>query len=127
MYCGILERHLLRSIENFSMDRSEIIFQQDNDPKHTSKKAKKWFRDSGLRVLKWPPQSPDLNPIEHLWESLKRKLNGYPEPPAGILALWERVQIEWSKITREECVSLIESMPRRINAVLRAEGGHTKY
>ncbi|MCV6009278.1 transposase, partial [Enterococcus faecalis] len=64
LYCDILEENLLTTIEKLDLDRENLIFQQDNDPKHTSKKARKWFEDAEITVLKWPPQSPDLNPIE---------------------------------------------------------------
>ena len=75
----------------------------------------------------WPAQSPDLNPIEHSWGYLKRRLAEYKHPPNGILELWERIQVEWDKIPVEECQKMIESMARRIEAVVRAKGGYTKY
>ena len=77
--------------------------------------------------MEWPAQSPDLNPIEHLWEHLKRQLRKYSEPPKGVWELWERTKEEWEKITPEVCQNLIESMPRRVEAVIKAKGGHTKY
>ena len=65
VYCDILSEHLVNTIENHDMNLDEIIFQQDNDPKHTCRKAQKWFEDAEIETMTWPPQSPDLNPIEH--------------------------------------------------------------
>jgi hypothetical protein len=127
LYEEILEDHVFQTLEYYDLDSSNFIFQQDNDPKHTSKRAKKWFEDHEVQLLDWPAQSPDLNPIEHLWHILKMHLQQYENPPKGIQELWERVQEEWEKIPKEECVNLINSMPRRIKAVLKAKGGHTKY
>ncbi|EKM73419.1 hypothetical protein AGABI1DRAFT_28333, partial [Agaricus bisporus var. burnettii JB137-S8] len=71
----------------------------------------------------WFAQSPDLNPIEHLWVNLKDKLKVYPKPPKGVRELWDRVAEEWDNITPEKCQRLIESMPRRCQAVIKAKGG----
>ena len=126
-YCEILEDGLVESFEKLEMEEEERIFQQDNDPKHTSKRAQKWFEDNNIQVLSWPAQSPDISPIEHLWVHLKKKLNEYPTPPKGVHELWERVAEVWDEITPETCQNLIESMPRRIQAVIKAKEGHTKF
>jgi len=86
-----------------------------------------WLEDSGMEVMVWPSQSADLNPIEHLCNHLKRKLGEYEIPPKSIQELWERVQMEWNDIPASVCQNLIESMPRRVEAVLKAKGGYTKY
>ncbi len=69
-------------------------------------------------------------PSETFWgpsSKLKRRLAEYDVPPKGILELWDRVQEEWNKIQPEVCQDLIESMPRHVEAVVKAKGGYTKY
>ena len=70
-YCQILENALEESFENLDMPQGERIFQQDNDLKHTSKRAGQVLEDDQVKVLNWPLQFPDINSIEHLWVHVK--------------------------------------------------------
>jgi hypothetical protein len=105
----------------FGFNLEKIIFQQDNVVVHTTKIVREWFGNQPFCVLEWPAQSPDLNPIEHVWASIKRRLNSYSSPPSGIPQLWERVQEVFFSISLEECKRLYASMPDRIAAVLVAK------
>lgn len=127
LYVSILDDELQQSLAYYNKNPEDVVFQQDNDPKHKSKKAMKWLEDSGMDVMVWPPQSADLNPIEHLWVHLKARLGDYENSPSSIAELWERVQKVWNEIPASVCQNLIESMPRRVEAVLKAKGGYTKY
>jgi hypothetical protein len=57
-----------------------------------------------------------------LWAIVKQRLNKYETPPKGMIELWERVEEIWNQISVETCLKLIESMPKQINAVLKANG-----
>ena len=127
LYVSILEDELIKTMEFFNLNNNDIVFQQDNDPKHTYRLARKWFKDNKIELLNRPAQSPDLIPIEHLWYQLKQRLAAYKEEPSSIHELWERIEVQWDKITPEQCLILIESMPRRVIAVIKAKYGNKKY
>ena len=127
LYCQILCDELMNTIHYYDLNKADIIFQQDNNLKHMSNMAKAYLNKLGLKVLEWPAQSLDLNPIEHLWEHLKHQLNAWLAQPSGMLELWERVEEEWEAIDKNVILNLINSMPRRIEAVLKVKGGLTKY
>lgn len=85
----------------------------------------KWFSDNGVELLNWPPQSPDLNPIEHLWSILKRKIREHSVTSKESL---KNILIqEWQAITPQECRRLVSSLPKGITAVVKAKGFSTKY
>ena len=102
------------------------IFMHDGAPCHRSRVVKKFWGEKNIRQLDWPGNSPDLNPIENLWMLLKNKVS--VKQPTNAKSLVTAIKEIWTKkISAEYCKKLTESMPQRIEAVLRSRGGHTKY
>jgi transposase len=102
------------------------VFQQDCAPAHTSRLAKEWFTRNGVQVLEWPGNSPDLNPIENAWTVLKRRVRNHH--PANMQQLIYFIKKVWcTEISETFCKKLVESMPRRLQSVIRNKGFATKY
>ena len=123
-YLDILSEHMLPSAAA-TFPAGEWFYQQDNAPCHKARTVTACFENQHIEVLPWPPQSPDLNPIEHLWDVIFKRLNGRRPGSADIL--WQMLEQEWNSITPEVCRNLVSFTPRRVAAVLRAKGGYSKY
>ncbi len=124
IYQEILEHFMLPSADKLYGD-ADFIFQQDLAPAHTAKGTKSWFNDHGVTVHDWPANSPDLNPIENLCGIVKRKMRD--TRPNNADDLKATVKETWASIPPQQCHKLITSMPRQIEAVIKAKGAPTKY
>jgi len=106
-----------------------FIYLEDNDPKHGgprgSLKVRNWFKTKKVPRIPFPAQSPDLNPIEQLWRDLKIRVN--KRNPRTIEQLKEFIKEEFFSTDRRYLEKLINSMPARLKAVIKARGGYTKY
>ena len=114
----------------------QYTFQQNNALIHVSKTTMKFINEHKLKVMKWPANSPDLNLIEHLWSQLKAKFHkawealgsGRISRDSGAMAIYvEMLKRIWKEELAEVAMELVKSMSRRIKAVIKAKGGHTKY
>jgi transposase len=106
----------------------DLLFMQDNAPIHTAAIVMEELNDSGIIPIRWPPYSPDLNPIEHVWAWVKDWINEkWPRARNTGYLLMDQVEEAWKAVPAEFLRKLLESMPERCRQVIMANGLHTKY
>ena len=110
-----------------SEERGLAQVMEDGAPIHRCKTAKAFRSSVKMDVFEHPAQSPDMNPIEHLWYQLKRKINHRERRPHNVKELKRALLEEWEKIDQDLINSLIDSMPRRVEALLGCKGTSTRY
>ena len=104
------------------------VFQQDNARPHVSRDNIQFLRNNNIDFIDdWPSKSPDLNPIEHLWDNLYTRVRQRQNPPGNVNELRDALLEEWNNIPQAQMNNLIHSMHRRCQAVSKARGGHTRY
>jgi len=113
VYIEVLKNNLLPFIDELGTDL-EYIFQDDNAPVHRARVVKEWMEENEITNILWPTQSPDLNPIEHLWDVLKRKVRKHKPHSKNLNELMVVLEEKWYEIEPEILENLVESMPRRI-------------
>lgn len=124
--CSIYENYLLPTAQNwFGDNTANWVLQEDNDPKHTSKLAKTWKTEHNVNRLPWPAQSPDQNPIEHVWQVLKANVASHHPTNLRQLVYW--IRREWNALSITYAQQLVQSMSRRVLALISAKGDNTNY
>jgi len=103
------------------------IFQDDNARPHRARVVNEFLQQQQVNRLQWPACSPDLNPIEHLWDELGRRVRTPPPPALNLDQLFEMLEEEWHNIPQMTLRRLVESMRQRWLACIRGNGGHTQY
>jgi transposase len=127
LYKNILNDELQQTIKWYKLKKKDVILQQDKASVHTANSVRNYIKSQHIKVLDWPSQSPDLNPIENLWRDIKRRLALDQQLPKNADEMWKKFERIWEETSLELCQKLIYSMPNRVNMVIKARGGHTKY
>ncbi len=100
---------------------------QDNAPCHTARAVKAFLRQERIEIIEWPPYSPDLNPIENLWQWIKRKLETEYPVCNSAEEIEARIFEIWNTITPELCSAYCANYHKRLLEVIAANGGYTTY
>ena len=112
---------------HFMVKVPNAVLMEDGAPVHRSKICEEWRQLRLLEKLNWPANSPDLNPIENLWKILKDAVQRNKACPRNIDGLKVVLEREWKSISETKLLQLCHSMPSRLQAVIDANGGHTRW
>ena len=104
-----------------------FLLMQDNARPHVAGVCQQFLQEEGIDVMDWPARSPDLNPIEHIWDIMSRSIHQRHVAPQTVQELADALVQVWEEIPQETIRHLIRSMPRRCREVIQARGGHTHY
>ena len=103
------------------------VFQDDNARPHRARVVTDFLRQNNVNRMDWPAYSPDLNPIEHAWDELGRRLRSNHAPPNSRAQLAQMLVAEWQAIPQNFFQRLVNSMRRRCTECVKARGGYTHY
>lgn len=106
---------------------ANFLLMQDNARPHVARVVQEYLNEENIQKMEWPAHSPDLNPIEHLWDGLGKRTRALVPAPATLEELRRALLEQWAAVPQEDIRRLVASMPRRMEAVIQARGGNTRY
>ena len=122
-YLKHLQDHLVPHAKSKNGKNYHLLF--NNTPCHKSKVVKKYIQKYKIKIIPFPPQSADINPIENLWCELDKVIK--QKKPSNQNELFQFIEDGWKSILQCKLKKLVESMPKRLNAVITNKGNLTKY
>ena len=121
----VLDRVLHEFYMEMAEERGQIMFQQDGAPCHRAASTRRWLDLNSIEKAPHPPVSPDVNPIEPLWHTLKTRIRSHAHIPTSLDELKLAAKEAWAQISKEDIDKHVKSMEDRVRAVIAAKGGHT--
>ena len=128
-YAGLIRTHVHPTMEAMFDGVDNALFQDDNAPPHRSRLAQEQFDVCNIERMDWPPYSPDLNPIENLWNLIKKQLKSRENRPRNVADLQAALEQIWSDLYRQHDIwrKFIISMPDRLRKCISARGYAIPY
>lgn len=126
-YIRVLGTGLFETLDMNEINAEECIFMQDNAPAHKSSMTINWFKTQNIRLLDWPPSSPDLNLIENVWGYLEKQIRTHKKVFNNADELFDIIKEEWKKIPSDYIKTLYRSIMNRIKQLYKRKGRHTTY
>ncbi|GFU29467.1 hypothetical protein TNCV_418901 [Trichonephila clavipes] len=123
-------RVVLLIIQKISRKRTDIrhaVSWDDNATCHRTLAVQDCLDSEGIQRLVWPARSPDLNPIENVWDALGRQVAGRNYPPTNKNTLIRALTEEWDKLPQQLLDNVVQSMVRRVECCITLHGGHIPY
>ena len=122
----MLEPSVVPHFDNHTL-ASRPIFMDDNATPHRARAVAEYLQANAIETLPWPARSPDLNPIEHLWDILGRQVRSRDPPVQNLRELTQALHEEWQRIPIWKIRRLIINIGRRVRNVIQVGGGYTRY
>jgi PHD/YefM family antitoxin component YafN of YafNO toxin-antitoxin module len=120
-------QHVILTVHEFWQFKEEYLLIEDGTAAHRAKTTSETYKRLRITKIKWLASSPDLNPIENVWRLLKARLRKRANRLHTLEAMKHAIQEEWEALHLEDYLHYIRSMPERVQAVIAARGGHTKW
>ena len=110
----------------FMQRNRPVVFQQDNVRPHVARVTQARLAAANVNVMPWPAMSPDMNPLEHIWDELGRRVRRH-HAPGNVHQLALALVREWNNLPNRLVQNYVNSMRRRVETLVRSRGGHTRY
>lgn len=123
---NVLQPVVIPHFDNHAL-ASRPVYMDDNARPHRSRAVLAYLQTNAVTTLPWPAMSPDLNPLEHIWDLIGRRVQALDPPVQNLQELEAALHREWQNLTIVQIRRYTGGMRRRLEAVIRTRGGYTRY